>query len=255
VVPDTAALGQEGIDFATNELDRRNGSRRCPSRTRWQTSSGLVVHSAKQGIGERRRRTDLKAPRLGLLPRPGRLEGTATSGRPPTAPQCRRGDERDLRGPVNVESNLNSPVRITPTKEGCAIDWIEDPNPIGLAESTEFLARNASSGRASDNVSRSKCSTAPSASVTGVPSTFNVTETPDSKCASASSAARAELSNASWRSSARSIAVTLATKPRPRSAVGLANCDSQRRRLTLRCCPCRRARPSTPMPSSTRDSW
>ena len=67
MIPDMAALGQEGIDFATNELDRRDGSRRCPRRTRWQTSSGRVVHSAKQGIGERRRRTDLEAPRLGLV--------------------------------------------------------------------------------------------------------------------------------------------------------------------------------------------
>ena len=41
---------------------------------------------------------------------------------------------------MNLQSNLNSPVRITPTEERGAIDRIEDPDPIGLAESTEFLA-------------------------------------------------------------------------------------------------------------------
>src|SRR5947209_16588952 len=135
-----AALRQEGIDFATNERDRRNGSRRRPSRTRWQTTSRLVVHRAEQRIGERGGRSHLEAPRLCLLERPGRLEGTATSGCPPTASQCRRGDERDLRGPVNFQSELNSPVRITLTEERRAIDRIEDPDPIGLAESAEFLA-------------------------------------------------------------------------------------------------------------------
>ena len=52
-----AALGQEGVDLAKNDLDRRSGSRRCPRRTRRQTRSGRVVHSTKQGIRERRRRT------------------------------------------------------------------------------------------------------------------------------------------------------------------------------------------------------
>jgi hypothetical protein len=141
VIPNVAALGQEGVDSATNELDRRNGSRRCPSRSCRQASSGHVVDSTEQGIGERRRRADLESPRPGLVAWPGRFEGTATSGRPPTASQRRRGDERDLRGPVNVQSNLHSPVRITPTEERGAIDRIEYPDPIGFADSTEFLAQ------------------------------------------------------------------------------------------------------------------
>jgi hypothetical protein len=33
VVPDVVALDQEGIDLATDELDEREGGRRCAGRT------------------------------------------------------------------------------------------------------------------------------------------------------------------------------------------------------------------------------
>ena len=140
VIPDVIALGQERIDLATNELDQRQGARRCASRARWETSCRLVVQSIEHGISERRRRTDLEAPPLALLAWPGRLEGTTTPGRPPATPERRSGDQRDLRGPLNLQSNLDSPVRITPTEEPGAIDRVEDPDPIGLTELTKFLA-------------------------------------------------------------------------------------------------------------------
>jgi hypothetical protein len=45
VIPDVAALDQEGIDFATNKLDEREGACGCAGHTRWETGSGRVVQS------------------------------------------------------------------------------------------------------------------------------------------------------------------------------------------------------------------
>jgi hypothetical protein len=41
---------------------------------------------------------------------------------------------------LNLQSNVDSPVRITPTEERGAIDRVEDPDPIGLTQLTKFLA-------------------------------------------------------------------------------------------------------------------
>jgi hypothetical protein len=43
VIPDVAALGQEGIDFATNKLDEWEGACRRAGPARWETGSGRVV--------------------------------------------------------------------------------------------------------------------------------------------------------------------------------------------------------------------
>ena len=140
VIPDVAALGQEAIDFATNELDKREGACRRGSRTRREAGSGLVVQSIEHSITQHRGGTDFQAPGLGLLAWPARLEGTATSGRPPAASQRRSGDDCDLRVPGNLQGHLDSPIRVAPTEERGAIDRVEDPDPMGFTESTKLLA-------------------------------------------------------------------------------------------------------------------
>jgi hypothetical protein len=129
VIPDVAALGQERIDFATNKLDERKGACRCAGSTRWETRSGRVVESFQSSISHHRSGAGLEALRLGLLSRPRRLEGTAASGRPPAASQRRRGDDRDLRGPGDLQRNVHSPVRVTPTEERRAVNRVDDPDP------------------------------------------------------------------------------------------------------------------------------
>jgi hypothetical protein len=140
VIPDVVALDQEGIDFATNKLDEREGACRCAGHTRWETGSGRVVQSIEPSISQHRSGADFKALRFGLLAWPGRLERTAASGRPPAASQRRSGDDRDLSAPGNLQRNVNSPVRVTPTEERRAVNRVDDPDPIGLTELTKFLA-------------------------------------------------------------------------------------------------------------------
>jgi hypothetical protein len=41
---------------------------------------------------------------------------------------------------LNLQSNVDSPVRITRLEERGAIDRVEDPDPTGLTELTKFLA-------------------------------------------------------------------------------------------------------------------
>ena len=74
VIPDVVALDQEGIDFATNKLDEREGACRWTGRTRWETGSGRVVQSIEPSISHYRSGADFKALRFGLLAWPGRLE-------------------------------------------------------------------------------------------------------------------------------------------------------------------------------------
>jgi hypothetical protein len=53
VIPDVVALDQEGIDFATNKLDEREGACRCAGRTRWETGVSEQEpwsDSARQGV-------------------------------------------------------------------------------------------------------------------------------------------------------------------------------------------------------------
>ena len=140
VIPDVAALGQEGIDLTANQLDEREGAYGRARRTRWETRPGRVVEGCKSSISQRRSGADFEALRGGLVARPGRLEGTAASRRPPAAPQRRRGDDRDLGAPGNLQRNVHAPVRVTPTEERRAVHRVDDPDPIGLAELTEFLA-------------------------------------------------------------------------------------------------------------------
>ncbi len=140
VIPDVAALDQEGIDFATNKLDEREGACGCAGHTRWETGSGRVVQSIEPSISQHRSGADFEAIRFGLLAWPGRLERTAASGRPPAASQRRSGDDRDLSAPGNLQRNVNSPVRVTPTEERRAVNRVDDPDPIGLTELTKFLA-------------------------------------------------------------------------------------------------------------------
>ena len=40
---------------------------------------------------------------------------------------------------MNLQSYVDPPVRITPAEEPGAIDRVEDPDPIGVADLTEFL--------------------------------------------------------------------------------------------------------------------
>src|SRR5216684_4275357 len=96
VIPDVAALDQEGIDFATNKLDEREGACGCAGQTRWETGSGRVVRSIDRGISKHRSGAAFGALRFGLPAWPGRLERTPPSGRPPAAWQRRGGDDRDL---------------------------------------------------------------------------------------------------------------------------------------------------------------
>src|SRR5262249_46248957 len=140
VIPGVAALGQERIDLAPNNVDRWLGGRRCAIRTRRETSPGCVVHSTEHGLCENRRRAHLEAPRLALVVWPVRLERTAPSRRPPTAPQRGRRDDRDHCGAANLQSNLDPPVRIAATEERGAVDRVEDPDPLGIPKATKFLA-------------------------------------------------------------------------------------------------------------------
>ena len=82
------------------------------------------AHASSGWLGARRQ----TLLHLGLLALPTRLEGTTTAGRPPTASPRRLGHDRELRGRVNLQRNLNSPVRLTLTEEGGAIDRIVDPD-------------------------------------------------------------------------------------------------------------------------------
>lgn len=140
VVPDVVALDQEGIDFATNKLDEREGACRCAGSTRWEARSGRVVQSIEPSITQRRSGADVKALRFGPRAGPGRLERTAASGRPPAASQRRSGDDRDLSAPGNLQREVNPPVRVTPAEQRRAVHRVDDPDPIGLTELTEFLA-------------------------------------------------------------------------------------------------------------------
>ena len=140
VIPDVAALDQEGIDFATNKLDEREGACGCAGHARWETGSGRVVQSIEPSISQHRSGADFEALRFGLLAWPGRLERTATSGSPPTASQRRSGDDSNLCDPGNVQRNVNSPVRVTPTEERRAVNRVDDPDPIRLTELPKFLA-------------------------------------------------------------------------------------------------------------------
>ena len=176
MIPDVAALGQEAIDFAPNERNRRDGARRPPSRTSSAGELWIVVHRVEHRVGERRRRTDLEASRLGLLAGPGRLEGTATSGRPPAASQRRSGDDRDLPWSRRTSRAIWTRQFGSPLTEervpsiGSRIQTRSD-SPSRPSSSP----RNAF-GRAADSVSRSSRSTAWSASVTGVPSAFSIAD-------------------------------------------------------------------------------
>jgi hypothetical protein len=140
VIPDVVALDQEGIHFATNKLDEREGACRCAGHTRWETGSGRVVQSIEPSISQHRGGADFEALRFGLLAWPGRLERTAALGRPPAASQRKSGDDRDLSAPGNLQRNVNSPVRVTPTEERRAVNRVDNPDPLGLTELTKFLA-------------------------------------------------------------------------------------------------------------------
>ena len=48
--------------------------------------------------------------------------------------------DTDRRAPSNLQRNVNSPVRISPTEERRAVNRVDNPDPIGLTELTKFLA-------------------------------------------------------------------------------------------------------------------
>ena len=82
VIPDVVALAQEGIDFATNKLDEREGACRCVGHTWWETGSGRVVRRIEPSISQHRSGADFEALRFGLLAWPGRLEKNRRLGSP-----------------------------------------------------------------------------------------------------------------------------------------------------------------------------
>jgi len=140
VIPDVVSLGQEGIDFATNKLDECERACGYAGPTLWEAGSGRVVQSIEPSVSQNRSGADFEAFRFGILAGPGRLERTAASARPPAASQRWSGDDSDLCAPGNIQRNMHSPVRITPTEERRAVNRVYDPDPIGLTESTKLLA-------------------------------------------------------------------------------------------------------------------
>ena len=67
VIPDVAALDQEGIDLAPNQLDERQGACGCASRTWWETGSGRVVESIEPSVSQHRGGADFEALRFDLV--------------------------------------------------------------------------------------------------------------------------------------------------------------------------------------------
>ncbi|MBB5867127.1 hypothetical protein F4553_000506 [Allocatelliglobosispora scoriae] len=174
MVPDVVALDQEGVDLAADELDGRRAP--CGRRaldassmasSRAAASVEVVLTSRRLGSAPTRGQDDSKEPPPRVAHQQRRSAGavtTATSVRPATSSAIwtRQFGSRRLNDDVPsigsmIQTRSDSPRR---------------PNSS---------PRSASCGRAADSVWRTNCSTARSASVTGVPSAFDVAETPASK--------------------------------------------------------------------------
>ena len=82
---------------------------------------------------------------------------------------------------MNLQRNMDPPVRITPTEEPGAIDRVMDPDPIGLTELTKLLLEERIFGPCLRQRLPQRALDCPVGFVTGVPSAFSVAETPDSK--------------------------------------------------------------------------
>jgi len=107
--------------------------------------AGVIMTSEQDGDRRVRSRPAGRPPAGGSSPRGSRRARTQTpattsAAEAPHAAQRRSGDDRDLSAPGNLQRNVNSPVRVTPTEERRAVNRVDNPNPIGLTELTKFLA-------------------------------------------------------------------------------------------------------------------
>ena len=181
VIPDVAALGHEGVDLAANELDEREGARGARAalggrRALDSSSRASITASASVAVVLTRSRRVVPSSR-----------GHDDSKEPP--PRVAHQQRRSAGAVTTATSMVPRTSSATWIRQFGSPDWKNEVPSIGSRIQTRSDApsrpssspRNASSGRASDNVSRSRRSTARSASVTGVPSAFSVADTPVAK--------------------------------------------------------------------------
>ena len=137
MIPDIQALGEESIDLATDELRKRSGlgdgSAAPKDRRALDSSRASSTPSTSVDVVLTSRR---RVPRRGVAKTTRRnSRGSPTnSAQAPGASPTRPPWPRELAKLCGVSSSDHH------TGEACAVNRIENADPIGLIETTKFLA-------------------------------------------------------------------------------------------------------------------